>query len=107
MNVIKKQAFFSHFQAAGQSCFVNDTEIRFIDKSDPSDPTRREDFWTDIIKTRYPQGLNNIDSYHYLLFLQFYYFLPYPRKMFIFVLLDIFFRIHYLQVTFISHISIG
>ena len=34
--------------------FINDTEIRFIDKTDPSDPARREDFWIDTLKTRYP-----------------------------------------------------
>ena len=57
----KMAGFFAHFQTAGHSGFINDTEIRFIDKTDPSDPTRREDFWID---TRYPQGLNNIDPYH-------------------------------------------
>ena len=37
----------------------------FIERpADPSDPTRREDFWIDTLKTRYPQGLNNIDPYH-------------------------------------------
>ena len=50
---------FAHFQTSGHSGFINDTEIRFIDKTDPSDPTRREDFWIDTLKTRYPQGLNN------------------------------------------------
>ena len=44
--------------------YINDTEIRFIDKTDPSDPTRREDFWIDTLKSRYPQGLNNIGPYH-------------------------------------------
>ena len=29
---------------------VLDTEIRFVDKTDPSDPTRSEDFWTDTLK---------------------------------------------------------
>ena len=47
-----------------QAGFINDTEIRFTDKTDPSDPTRRENFWIDTLKTRYPQGLNNIDPYH-------------------------------------------
>ena len=60
----KQAGFFAHFQTAGHSGFINDTEIRFIDKTDPSDPTRREDFWIDTLKTRYPQGLNNIDPYH-------------------------------------------
>ena len=60
----KQAGFFAHFQTAGHSGFINDTEIRFIDKTDPSDPTRREDFWIDTLKTRYLQGLNNIDPYH-------------------------------------------
>ena len=37
----------------------------FIERpADPSDLTRRVDFWTDTLKTNYPQGLNNIDPYH-------------------------------------------
>ena len=37
----------------------------FIERpADPSDLTRRVDFWTDTLKTHYPQGLNNIDPYH-------------------------------------------
>ena len=60
----KQAGFFAHFQTAGHSGFINDTEIRFIDKTDPSDPTRREDSCIDTLKTRYPQGLDNIDSYH-------------------------------------------
>ena len=59
----KQAGFFAHFRTAGQSGFINDTELRFIDKTDPSDPTRREDFWIDTLKTRYPRGFNNIDPY--------------------------------------------
>ena len=33
-------------------------------QTDPSGPTRREDFCIDTLKTRYPEGLNNIDPYH-------------------------------------------
>ena len=62
--MINKAGFFAHFQTACHFGFINDTEIRFIDKTDSSDPTRREDFWIDTLKTRYPQGLNNIDPYH-------------------------------------------
>ena len=64
--MINKAGFFAHFQTAGHSGFINDTEIRFIDNTDPSDPTRHEDFWIDTLKTHYPQGLNNIDPYHWL-----------------------------------------
>ena len=58
-----KQAgsLFAHFQTAGHSGFINDAKIRLIDKTDPSDPTRREDFWIDTLKTRYPQG---VEPYH-------------------------------------------
>ena len=60
----KQAGFFAHFQTAGHSGFINDTEIRFIDKTDPCDRYRREDFWIDTLKTRYSQGYNNIDPYH-------------------------------------------
>ena len=60
----KQAGFFAHFQTAGHSGFINDTEIRFIDKTDPSESTRREDFWRDTLKTCYTQGLNNIDPCH-------------------------------------------
>ena len=56
--------FFAHFQTACHSGFISDTEIRFFGKTDPSDPTRREDFWINTLKTRYPPGLNNIDPCH-------------------------------------------
>ena len=59
----KQARFFAHFQTAGHSGFINDTEIRFIHKTDHSDPTRHEDFWIDTLKTHYPQG-RNIDLYH-------------------------------------------
>ena len=51
-------------KTAGCSGFINDTEIRFTDRTDPSNPTRRKDFWIDNLKTRYPNGLNNVDPYH-------------------------------------------
>ena len=55
------------------NAFINGTEIRLIDKTVPSDPTRREEFWIDTLKTHYAQDLNNIDPYHQLfIFLQFY-----------------------------------
>ena len=52
MKIINKQAFFAHFQTAGHSRVINKTKIRFTNKADPSDPTRREDFWIDTLKTR-------------------------------------------------------
>ena len=61
----KQAGLFTHFQTAGHSGFINDTEVRFIDKMDPSDPTRHEDFWIDTLKFHYLQGLHDIDPYHH------------------------------------------
>ena len=107
----KQPGFFAHFQTAGHSDFINDTEIRFIDKTDPSDPTRREDFWIDTLKTRYLQSLNNIDLYHQLfivfavllvstVFTENVYFCSF--RIFFFS-----YRFYYLRVTFICYISFG
>ena len=60
----KQAGFLAHFQNLDLNGFLEHTEITFIDKTDPSDPTRREKFGTDTLKTRYPVGLNNIDAYH-------------------------------------------
>ena len=34
-----------HFLNEGHNCLINDVEIIFIDKTDPLDPTKREEFW--------------------------------------------------------------
>ena len=55
----KRTGFFSYFQSLDHNGCQEDTEITFIDKTDPSDPTRCEEFWIDTLKTRYPLGFNN------------------------------------------------
>ena len=60
----KQAGFFAHFQSLDHNGFPEDTEITFIDKTDPFDPTRSEDFWIDTLKTHYLLGLSNIDIYH-------------------------------------------
>ena len=47
----KQAGFFANFQTAGHSGFVNDTEIRYIDKTDSPDTNRREHFGIDTVKT--------------------------------------------------------
>ena len=76
---------------------------RFIDKTDPSDFTRSEDFWIDTLKTHYPQGLNNIDPYHQFLFQKSYQFPAYLRNMFILVLLEFFIIIIIIIFEFINY----
>ena len=60
----KQAGFFARFQSLNHNIFLVDTEITFIDKIGPCDPTRREEFWIDTLKIRYPLGFNNIDVYH-------------------------------------------
>ena len=50
----KQAEFFPHFESLDHNRFLEDTEIKFIDKTDPSGPTRREKFWIDTLETRYP-----------------------------------------------------
>ena len=53
---------FNHFSMAGHEGFLKDVSITFIDKTDPSDHLRREDYWRQILKTRVPHGLNIEES---------------------------------------------
>ena len=50
-----QEHLFSHFSMAGHDEFLNDVSITFIDKTDPSDTLRKEDYWR---KTMAPYGLN-------------------------------------------------
>ena len=38
----KQAGFFAHFQSLDHGDFLEDTEITFIDKTGPSNPTRQE-----------------------------------------------------------------
>ena len=42
----------------GHSGFLHDVSVTLIDKTDPSCPTKREDYWIDTLKTKAPMGLN-------------------------------------------------
>ena len=53
---------------AGHDGFLNDVSIIFIDKTDPSDPLRREDYWRQTHKTMVPYGLNIEDSVWWVFF---------------------------------------
>ena len=51
---------FEHFAADNHSCFLTDCSITLIDKTDGSDPTRREEYWRKVLKTVAPYGLNTL-----------------------------------------------
>ena len=53
-----QEYLFSHFSMVGNDGFLNDVSITFINKTNPSDPLRREDYWRQTPKTTVPYGLN-------------------------------------------------
>ena len=52
---------FEHFAADNHNCFLTDCSITLIDKTDGSDPTRREGYWKKVLKTVAPYGLNTLN----------------------------------------------
>ena len=53
-----QQHLFWHFSSAGHNGFLNDVSVTFIEKTDPSDPLKRENFWQEKLLTIAPYGLN-------------------------------------------------
>ena len=47
-----------HFLSQNHNGLVNDVEIKLIDKTDGAEPTIREEYWINKLKTRLPKGLN-------------------------------------------------
>ena len=54
----KQNYFHQHFLSEDHHGLLEDCEITLIDKTDSSDPTRREFFWMYELKTFAPLGLN-------------------------------------------------
>ena len=52
---------FKHFEAINYNCFLTDCSITLTDKTDGSDPTRREEYRRKILKTVAPYGLNTLN----------------------------------------------
>ena len=51
---------FEHFHSEEHNGFLQDCSITLTDKTDDSDPTRREEYWRVVLKTVAPYGLNRI-----------------------------------------------
>ena len=52
---------FEHFSSNDHNGFLEDCSITLIDKTDGSDPTRREEYWRRVLETVTPYGLNTIN----------------------------------------------
>ena len=59
---LKQNYFHQHFLSEKHHGLLHDCEIRLIDKTDPSDPTRRELFWMRKLKTLAPLSHNVLES---------------------------------------------
>ena len=59
---VKQQYLYDHFMLEDHTQFVNDASITFIDKTDPTDPLKREQYWRHTLKTLVPHGLNVSES---------------------------------------------
>ena len=53
---------YEHFKLPGHLGFLNDISVTLIDKTDPKDPTKQEDYWIHTLKTKATLGLNVEDS---------------------------------------------
>ena len=52
---------FEHFHSEEHNGFLQDCSTTLIDKTDDSDPTRRKEYWSVVLKTVAPYGLNRIE----------------------------------------------
>ena len=57
-----QEHLFEHFNEEGHHGFLKDVSITCIDKTNPSEPLKRENYWKSVLKTMAPLGLNIGDS---------------------------------------------
>ena len=57
-----QEHLFEHFNEEGHYRFCEDVSITFIDKTDPSELLKRENYWNNVLKTMAPLVLNIEDS---------------------------------------------
>ena len=57
-----QEHLFRHFSSPGHNGFLSDVSETFIDKTDPSDPLKQENFCRETLMTMAPCGLNIEDS---------------------------------------------
>ena len=57
-----QEHLFRHFEENGHQGFLQDISITLIDKTDGSNPRKRENFWIDTLNTLHPNGINFEDS---------------------------------------------
>ena len=58
-----QEHLFEHFNEKGYHGFLEDVSVTFIDKIDPSELLKRENYWKNVLKTMASLGLNIEDSF--------------------------------------------
>ena len=53
-----QEHLYRHFSSSGHMGFLNDVSVTLLDKTDGSDPKKREDYWMKTLKTMASYGLN-------------------------------------------------
>ena len=49
-----QEHLYRHFSSPGHTGFLNDVSVTLIDKTDGSDPKKREHYWMKTLKTMAP-----------------------------------------------------
>ena len=57
-----QENLYKHFESEGHTEFLDNVSITLIDKTDGSNPSKRENYWMRTLKTFAPYGLNVKDS---------------------------------------------
>ena len=57
-----QEHLYRHFQSDQHEGFLQDILVTLIDKTDGSEPTKRENYWMRTLRTLAPSGLNVEDS---------------------------------------------
>ena len=55
-----QEHLFKHFSLPNHNGFLEDADITFIDKTDPSNPLKRENFWIETLRTMVPNDNNSL-----------------------------------------------
>ena len=63
MENVKQKFLQNHFLQRDFQGFLKDVEVRLIDKTQASDPTKWEFYWMRTLRTLYPDGLNIESDY--------------------------------------------
>ena len=58
----ERKHLFNHSCTSGHCGFLEDVTLTFVDKTDSSDPLKREDYWRSTLKNMAPFGFKIAES---------------------------------------------